>query len=141
MEGINHNIDQTKVMTFTTPGNVVIDILTTESGLKPGEKPTLENRLIVLDSMTPETETTCHYFFGGCRNYRIDSAELTEMMHKTTIVAFNEDKDMLEAQQSVIELAPDAPTLNVHADWGGVQARRLVTQLIAGEAQGTIAAQ
>ena len=133
MEGINHNIDQTKVMTFTPPGNVVIDILTTESGLKPGEKPTLENHLIVLDSMTPETETTCHYFFGGCRNYRIDSAELTQMMHKTTIVAFNEDKDMLEAEQRIINLDPAASQIDVMADTGGLQSRRIIDRLLAQE--------
>ena len=37
---------------------------------------------------------------------------------------------MLEAQQRTIELDPLAPTLNVTGDWGGVQARRMVGELI-----------
>jgi len=52
---------------------------------------------------------------------------------KVTIDAFNEDKDILEAQQTCIALDPAAPTVNVHADWGGVQARRLVAQLLDSE--------
>jgi vanillate O-demethylase oxygenase-like protein len=50
-----------------------------------------------------------------------------------TADAFNEDKDILEAQEKCIALDPAAPTVNVHADWGGVQARRLTSQLIAEE--------
>ena len=41
---------------------------------------------------------------------------------------------MLEAQQRVISLDPQASTVNVNADWGGVQATRLMADLIAAEA-------
>ena len=51
--------------------------------------------------------------------------------------AFNEDKDVLEAQQRNIALDEGAPQVNVQADWGGVQARRLMDQLIAAEAGAT----
>jgi len=139
MEGINHNIDQMKVMTFTPPANVLIDILTTDSGRKPGQTPLLEQRLIVLDSMTPETETSCHYFFGNCRNYKIDSMELTAMLHEQTVIAFNEDKDMLEAEQRIIDLDPTASQIDVMGDTGGLQSRRIVDRLLA-EESGTRAA-
>jgi phenylpropionate dioxygenase-like ring-hydroxylating dioxygenase large terminal subunit len=52
---------------------------------------------------------------------------------KTVTTAFNEDKDMLEAQQRVISLDPTAGTVNVPADWGGVQATRMMAELIAAE--------
>jgi vanillate monooxygenase len=63
MEGIDHKIDQKKVMTYTPPANVVIEITTTEAGRKSGAAGTLNQTFFVLDSMTPETETSCHYFF------------------------------------------------------------------------------
>jgi len=66
---------------------------------------------------------------------------MTEFFRNAVVTAFNEDKDILEAQQRTIELDPLAPTLNVHGDWGGVQARRLVDALIAAEAPRTVAAQ
>jgi vanillate O-demethylase monooxygenase subunit len=133
LEGINHNIDQVKVMTYTPPANVVIDILTTDSTIKPGDKPLLSQRLIVLDSMTPETETSCHYFFGNCRDYKTASAEMTNMLHEQTVIAFNEDKAILEAEQRIVDLDPAAPQIDVMGDTGGLQSRRIVDRLLAEE--------
>jgi vanillate O-demethylase monooxygenase subunit len=141
LEGINHNIDQVKVMTYTPPANVIIDILTTESGVKPGEKPTLNNRLIVMDSMTPETESSCHYFFGNCRNYHVDSREMTAMLAEQTVIAFNQDRDMLEAEQRIIDLNPSAPQIDVMGDTGGLQSRRIVERLLAEEGARPLAAE
>ena len=89
--------------------------------------------------MTPETETSCHYFFGNCRNYKIDSPELTAMLHEQTVIAFNEDKDMLEAEQRIIDLDPTASQIDVMGDTGGLQSRRIVDRLLA-EESGTRAA-
>jgi vanillate O-demethylase monooxygenase subunit len=133
LEGIDHTIDQTKVMTYTPPANVIIDILTTEAGRQPGAPAKLEQRLIVLDSMTPETATSCHYFFGNCRNYRPHSAELTAMLHEQTVIAFNQDRVMLEAEQGIIDLAPEAPQVDIMSDTGGLQSRRIVERLLAEE--------
>jgi hypothetical protein len=36
----------------------------------------------------------------------------------------------------VISLDPSAPTVNVNADWGGVQATRMMAEMIAAEARG-----
>jgi vanillate O-demethylase monooxygenase subunit len=133
LEGINHNIDQVKVMTYTPPANVLIDILTTDSQTKPGENPLLSQRLIVLDSMTPETDNSCHYFFGNCRDYKIDKPEITAMMAEQTVIAFNEDKAILEAEQRIIDLDPAAPQIDVMGDTGGLQSRRIVDRLLAEE--------
>ena len=132
-EGVDFNCDQVKIMDFTPPANVVIDILSTETGFKFGEGGRLHNRLFVLDSMTPETERSCHYFFGLCRNYKIDNAQMTAFMHKAVVTAFLEDKDMLEAEQKIIDLNPAAPQIDVMGDTGGLQARRIVERLIAEE--------
>jgi hypothetical protein len=40
---------------------------------------------------------------------------------------------MLEAQQRCIELDPDAPYVSVNADWGSVQMRRLMNELVQRE--------
>jgi vanillate O-demethylase monooxygenase subunit len=132
-EGVTFNCDQTKIMDFTPPANVVIDILSTETGFRFGEGGRLHNRIFVLDSMTPETESTCHYFFGLCRNYKLDDQGLTQFMHKAVVTAFLEDKDMLEAEQKIIDLSPSAPQIDVMGDTGGLQARRIVERLIAEE--------
>ena len=41
---------------------------------------------------------------------------------------------MFTTQQQNIELDPDAPTVDINADSGGIQARRIVDRLYAGRA-------
>jgi phenylpropionate dioxygenase-like ring-hydroxylating dioxygenase large terminal subunit len=133
MEGIDHNIDQTKIMTYTPPANVVISITTNEAGRKPGAPARVNQTFVVLDSMTPETETSCHYFFGSSRNYAIDNAEMTKLVEQQTLLAFDQDKEMLEAEQRIIDLDAAAPQVDVIGDGGGLQSRRLLDVLLAEE--------
>ena len=132
--GEDMNVDTTKVMTYTPPGNVVIEITTLEAG-KGADNPTsrVNRQLIVLDSMTPETETSCHYFWGSCRDNRIDDEAFSEQARQSTIVAFTEDTEMLEAEQKIIDFNPDASQVNVTGDQGGLYARRLMDGLLAKE--------
>ena len=53
--------------------------------------------------------------------------------------AFLEDVSVFTAQQRNIELDPDAPTIDINADSGGIQARRIVDRLYQ-EEQATMAA-
>ena len=126
--------DSTKIMTYTPPANVVIEISTVEAGKRKDDPTSRVNRqIVVLASMTPVTENTCHYFWGSCRNYRIDDKAFSEEGYKSTIAAFTEDKEMLEAEQKIIDLAPHAPQIDVTGDQGGLQARRLLAKLLADE--------
>ena len=126
--------DVTKIMTFTPPANVVIEITTLEAG-KRANDPTnrLNRQIVVLDSMTPETETTCHYFWASCRNFRVEDADFSAQGFNATVAAFNEDKFMLEAEQRIIDLNRAAPQIDLVGDAGGLQARRMVDRLIATE--------
>jgi vanillate O-demethylase monooxygenase subunit len=133
-QGDTLRTDSTKIMTFTPPGNVVIEISAVEAGKTESDPTNRVNRkLVVLDSMTPETDTSCHYFWGNCRNYAIDDKAVTEMVLKSTGVAFDEDKFMLEAEQRIIDLNPAAPQIDLVGDAGGLQARRMVERLLAEE--------
>jgi vanillate monooxygenase len=91
---------------------------------------------------SPETERSSHYFWASTRDFEIGNADITAFFHRETLRAFNEDKDILEAQQACIDLDPGAPIVHVPTDIGGIQARRMVARLIEEEvpAQG-IAAQ
>lgn len=120
-----------KTITFLPPCHVIIDIRTTE--VAPEKSTPLSLGITVLNACTPETERSTHYFWTSARDYQRDEKQVDAMLRKITIDAFDEDKVILEAQQKCIELDPEAPTVNVHGDWGGVQARRLVTQLLERE--------
>lgn len=127
-------IDQTKIITFTPPANITIDIVTKEAPRGMAEEGSPRRiRIMVLNSITPETERTCHYFWAVARDFEIESAARSEFYRREVTRAFDEDKDILEAQQSCIELDPEAPTVNVQGDAGGVYARRIVSRLLEDE--------
>ena len=121
-----------KTIIFLPPCQVVIDIRTTE--VAPQKSSPLSLGITVLNACTPETEQSTHYFWASARDYQHDDQQADAFLMKVTTDAFNEDKEILEAQEKSIALDPAAPTVNVQADWGGVQARRLTDRLIAEEA-------
>lgn len=140
MQGLAERSDQDKIITFIPPCHVTILVTTTERA--PQKREPRKLHVMVLNACTPETERSTHYFFVSARDFD-DGPEMTEKLRQNTWKTFNEDKDMLEAQQRSIELDPAASTVNIHADWGSVQMRRLVEQLIADEVaqQSAVAAQ
>jgi phenylpropionate dioxygenase-like ring-hydroxylating dioxygenase large terminal subunit len=130
LQGLAERADQSKVITFVPPCHVAILITITERAPEKAEPRTC--RVMVLNACTPESERTTHYFFSSIRDFD-DGPEITAKLRQNTWKTFNEDKDMLEAQQRVVEIDPAAATVNVNADWGSVQMRRLLAQLIAEE--------
>jgi vanillate O-demethylase monooxygenase subunit len=134
--GITCNLDVTKVMTFYPPCHVTIEITQVEAGSAPGQSK-VGLRSMILNSMTPETDSTCHYFWGSARDYDIENAEFTRFVLDITTRAFMEDSDMLEAQQRIVDLDPSKPTVSVVGDAGAVAAIRMVERLIAAEKDGT----
>src|SRR6185503_990767 len=68
--GITCNLDVTKIMTFMPPCHVTIEIIQHEAGKAAGEAKVSMHSMI-LNSMTPETETSCHYFWGSARDYEL----------------------------------------------------------------------
>ena len=89
--------------------------------------------LKVLNALTPETETSTHYFYGHTRNFRLDEEEVTEKFRTNFTQVFLEDKAILEAQQAMISNDPDAPRIDVNADAPCIQVRKLLRELIAAE--------
>mgnify|MGYP001976587342 FL=1 len=85
-------------------------------------------------TLTPETETSTHYFWHHARNFRLDEPDLTKKLAKATSNAFGEDVIIIETQQDRMERAgPQKSIIDINADSGVLQARRLLDGLIAGE--------
>lgn len=130
-QGFAPRSEQRKIMTFSPAGNVTIDITTTELSRR---EPRRSMHIFLINSITPETERSSHYFWSSTRDFAVGDAGVTEFFRQTTIQAFNEDRDILEAQQRCIDLDPSAPTYNVDGDLGGVYSRRIVARLLEEEA-------
>jgi hypothetical protein len=66
-------------------------------------------------------------------DFKTDVPAVTEVVHREIATAFQQDKDILEEQQKVIHLFVDPENVDIVADAGGIQARRLLRQLIRAE--------
>ena len=120
-----------KSITFTPPCHIVIDVRTTE--VEPRKNDPMSLGITVLNACTPETDSTTHYFWVSARDYQQDDKQVDAFMKKLTVAAFDEDKDMLEAQQRSIALDPSTPYVSVNADQGSVQMRRLMAERLVAE--------
>jgi phenylpropionate dioxygenase-like ring-hydroxylating dioxygenase large terminal subunit len=86
--------------------------------------------------VTPETETTTHYFYASSRNYLINDPAADEETRNWQQVGFHEqDKPMLEAVQQMMgttDMDALRPVL-LASDAAAVRVRRIMKELIQAE--------
>ena len=92
---------------------------------------------IVVDFITPETDTSIHYFWGMARHFQAQNAELTDSIRTGQGKIFSEDLEILERQQQNLLDHPGRALLMLNIDAGGVQARKVIDGLLAAEKKQT----
>ena len=89
-------------------------------------------RVPYLNFVTPETETTTHYFWSNA--YQVEgqpvTEEMTEMSYKQIFTAFHQDWEVFNKQQ---ENWDDRPTIDTIQDAGSIAARNMIDRKIAEE--------
>ena len=117
---------------WSAPAMMQLGTGVTPSGRPMSEGVTTSN----LHIMTPESESTTHYFFANTRSFVQDDAEFNRMVNTMTLGIFaGEDKPMVEAQQQAMganEFWSLKPIL-LAGDAGAVRARRILGRLIEEE--------
>lgn len=124
--GITGKIDRWQLSDFFSPCYILVTL-----GVEPaGTVETMTTPLfIVINSLTPETETSTHYFWSSARCRLIDDEALTKKFYDLTSMAFDEDKEMIEAQQRMISSdRSGSPLFVFHGDRGGMAARRIISR-------------
>jgi vanillate O-demethylase monooxygenase subunit len=126
--------DRWQICRFSPPSHVMIEVGVAHAG-KGGYHADLAHKVssIVVDFITPETETSIWYFWGMARAFAVDDPKMTAMIRDGQGKIFAEDTDMLEAQQRNLLTWPDRPILKLNIDAGGVLSRRVLDRLIAHE--------
>lgn len=124
--------DRWQIINFEPPCTVAIDVgvAPAGSGAPQGDRSQGVNGY-VLNTITPETETSCHYFWAFCRNYRIHEQSITQWLREGVTRVFGEDEVVLEAQQQAILDHPDKEFYNLNIDAGAMWARRIIDRMIA----------
>ena len=128
------NVDRWQIIDFEPPCTIVLDVgvaLTGTGALQGDRSHGVNGR--VLNTITPETDTTCMYFWSLLRNYKLGDQSLTVQLREANAKIFVEDQIVLEAQQRAIDQRPEAPLRNLNIDAGSMRARRLIEQMIEAE--------
>ena len=118
------------------PGYIVNHSGTYEMGTDPEPGHVSEDigvEMKVMNMPTPETETSCHYFYAHCRHYKIEDPEWDEIFRTQFTQVFEEDQVILNAQQMRISGMPSASEIDINGDAPNIQVRKLMDDLIASE--------
>jgi vanillate O-demethylase monooxygenase subunit len=138
--GFKGNVDRWQIIDFLPPGLIRLDVGATPTGTGAPEGRRVGGiQMRNLNAITPETESTTHYFWGQAHDFEPRNPEMTERVFQQIKMAFLEDVAVFTAQQKNIELDPDAPQIDVNADSGGIQARRIIDRLYADEQAARVA--
>ena len=90
--------------------------------------------------LTPETETSCFYFWSVANGYRQNEPEATEQLYREIAPTFVEDKTMVEAQQARLDEFGETGLVDIASDANRMYMRRTLERLIA-EEQSALAAE
>ena len=134
--GFTENVTQWQNVEFTPPANIVIKM-----GVHSSESATEDKRIEfrILNSLTPETETTTHYFWAIMRNFKVDDPDMTEMTFAGNKEAFKEDQWMVEKQQEMMNRLDEPTPIAVPHDRGVLNVTQLTERLKRQEAEATTA--
>ena len=128
-------VDRWQICRFSPPSHVMIEVGVAHAGHGGyGAPAAYKAASIVVDFITPETETSIWYFWGMARNFKPADAELTVAIREGQGKIFSEDLQMLELQQRNLLAHPDRKLLMLNIDSGGVQSRKVIERLLAAEA-------
>ncbi len=127
-------VDRWQICQFIPPATVIIDVgvAPAGTGAPQGDRSQGVNGYVV-DFLTPETETTHHYFWGMARSFEINDLGFTQRFKEQQGAVFLEDQEVLEAQQASILRNPNLRLRAFNIDVGGVRSRMLIDQAIRAE--------
>lgn len=131
-------VDRWHKIRFEAPATVVGDVGVAEAGTGATEGDRSQGVTgYFMAAITPETETSCHYFWNFVRDHHIDDPQWTEDLYKAHVNGesgvYEQDVKVLEAQQTSIKRNSRAPFYHLNIDAGALWARRLIEQRMSAE--------
>jgi phenylpropionate dioxygenase-like ring-hydroxylating dioxygenase large terminal subunit len=128
------NVDRWQYYYLYPPSIAVVDFGSDRPGMEHGEAARDRGvRIYSCHFLTPETEGATHYFWLQLRNFASTDESVSRDITAQFIMAFDEDKGVLEA----IQLAEQQPCVEQRVklalDAGSVRLRRTVARLIEEE--------
>ncbi|WIX33620.1 aromatic ring-hydroxylating dioxygenase subunit alpha [Salinicola sp. JS01] len=131
-------VDRWHNIHFEAPSTIVGDVGVAEAGTGAPQGDRSHGVTgYFLAALTPETATSCHYFWNFVRDHHIDDPNWTEYLHYAHVNdgqgVYDQDKAVLQAQQIAVSKYDRPPFYNLNIDAGAMWARRIIDRLIAAE--------
>ncbi|MCB5363316.1 aromatic ring-hydroxylating dioxygenase subunit alpha [Pusillimonas sp. CC-YST705] len=131
---IGERIDRWMEFQYIAPGTV----LQWTGGIESGRN-AMQNRdqpgfsLRIFHGLTPETDTSCFYFWSAANGYRQDDPQATVDLFQEIDTAFKEDKAIVEAQQHSLCTQGEQGLVDIVSDAARIHMRRTVKRLAEAE--------
>jgi len=140
--GFTAPVDRWQIIDFAPPACLRLDVGATPTGTgAPQGRRVGGISMRNLNAITPETATTSHYFWGQAHDWDVGNTALTDMLLGQITTAFLEDVAVFEAQQRNMTVMPNAPQIDINADSGVIQARRILERIHLEEQGEAVAAE
>lgn len=126
-----------RINRWQTAISLAPSICMTDFGVYPvGTSPDDAYRSHVLHLLTPETDSSTHYFWSVARNKRLDDEALTRSVCQAIAQTFDEDAVVLKIQQEQVTKHGGAvPRVALKVDEAPIRTRRQLAALIKREAE------
>ena len=128
------NVDRWQHFRFVAPGHIV-----QHSGAKDVGTGATEGDLTggfsarLFHALTPETETSCHYFWSVANDFQPDDPRTTQLLFDQLAEAFNEDKCTIEGQQERLTELGQEFLVDIVSDRARISMRRTVDRMLERE--------
>lgn len=137
-------VDRWQITRYEPPSHCVLNVGVGSVGtvdrqgepVKPGG---IRLRMTILNAITPETETTTHYFWATPREFATGNAEISGFLKQAFHNTVAEDIAIIEAQQQILDAEPDRGLVDINADKGALAARSMIERLLREERAGRTA--
>lgn len=137
--GFTGPVDRWQIIHYEAPSTIRIDVGVAKAGTGAPEGDRSQGvNGYVMNTITPETDRTCHYFWAFMRNYRLESQLITTQLRQGVEGVFGEDEEMLTAQQKAIDANPDYEFYSLNVDAGGMWVRRILDRMLQAENLGAV---
>jgi vanillate O-demethylase monooxygenase subunit len=128
------NVDRWQYYWLYPPSIAVVDFGSHTPGMAHTDEARDEGiRIHSCHFLTPETEGSTHYFWLQLRNFAQTDVAVSRDITDQFVVAFNEDKVVLEAIQAAEQQPFVTERVKLALDSGSVRLRRTVARMIAEE--------
>lgn len=129
------NVDRWQEFEFIAPGTVIqwTGAVEAQTGNFAGGNRDGGFALRIFHGVTPETETTCWYFWSAANGYRQNDPSATDELYKEVEAALIEDKEIVELQQARFSEVGEAELITIRSDHARIIMRRTMNRLLAAE--------